>query len=153
VAQYTAAFSAYGSPGDSVRQIRRATEADRLKADTFLVHAVVINPGPATPPRGPAPTVTAGPAGAPIGASCRAFSAAGGPIDVELVPGTETLRVMATSAPVDLWIRNFADDYFTQDPYTTVPAGAARDLPVPRVTAGPWHVLVRSDAAAVVCAA
>jgi hypothetical protein len=153
VAQYAAAFSAYGSPGDSVGQIRHASEADRLKADTFLVHAVVLHLGPATPPRGAAPTVTAGPAGAPSGPSCRALTADGGPIDVELVPGTEALRVTATGAPVDLWIRNFADDYFTQAPYATVPAATARDLPVPRVTAGPWHVLVRSDAAVLVCGA
>ena len=155
VADYVAAFDDLGFPAARVPEIRRDGPELRRKADAYLIAVAGIALDQPSSPSGPAPVVTLrGPAIAD-GVSCIVLTAGSAPVDVEVAPRTSMLRIdaLGTSA-VDLRLRNFGDTYSTFDaPLVTVAPGTARDLPVPKVTAGPWRVGVRTATSARVCGA
>ena len=151
-----AAFADLGSPALDVAGVRALPDAYRRQADGHLAATVGMGLTGATPPAGARPTVTRGGPGTDVGASCVRFdpgASGAGSVDVEVVSSTRFLRVEALgTAPVDVRLRAFGDDYFAQDPpYATVPDGGARNLPTPRSAAPRWHVGLRSAAAFEVC--
>jgi hypothetical protein len=140
VRQYLSAFDDLGFPGSTVDELRAASPALQVRADAYIVHAAGLRLTAPTPAAGPAPAVNQGPAGQPDGPSCLLLGS-GGPSTTEVRPRGAAIRIDALSGPVEVRLRNLAPTYYTgESPWASMQAGQAQDLPLPRVTAGPWHV-------------
>jgi hypothetical protein len=151
VRQYQSAFDDLGFPGSTVEELRAASPALQVRADAYIVHAAGLRLTAPTPAAGPAPAVSQGPGGQPEGASCLLLSS-GGPSTTEVRPRGTAIRIDALSGSVEVRLRNLAPTYYTgESPWKSVRAGQARDLPLPPVTAGPWHVGLRASGVYRVC--
>ena len=151
VRRYLSAFDDLGFPGSTVDELRAASPALQVRADAYIVHAAGLRLTDPTPAAGPAPAVSPGPGGQPEGASCLLLGS-GGPSATEVRPRGAAIRIDALSGPVEVRLRNLAPTYYTGElPWTSVQAGQARDLPLPAVTAGPWHVGLRASGLYRVC--
>lgn len=152
VRRYIAAFEDLGFPGRSPAEIAAAPNRERVRADAFLVRALGLDLGAAGTPGGIAPTVTKGGPGAADGESCVVLRSTGARVDAELTVATSALRIEALDGPVQVRLRNFGDEYFSDpDAWATVHTGQTQGLRLPEVTAGPWKVGIHTAAAARLC--
>lgn len=152
VQTWISAFDDLGSPGATSSEIAAAPEAHRRRADGFLVHAAAVHLAAAGPPGGRAPTITSGGPGTADGESCVVVRPTGARVEVELPVGTPALRIEAPDGPVEVRLRNFADEYFTgADGWATVRTDETRGLRLPNVAAGPWTVGIDTAAKVRLC--